>query len=122
MTSRWTIATAIVAGIILSLFVSYIAGFLGYSFAILFNVTSTIHYTAMQALHKVDPNVTVAGNETIELGNYTGVLNKPSQSLFQQIIDALMPVMQILLKIITTPAYLAIVVAVAIIITVYMAV
>ena len=119
MTSRWTIATAVVAGLILSLFVAQIAGVLSYGFALLINTTSTIHYAAMKALHSVDSNVTVPGNETIVVGNYTAVMNKADQPLFQQMIDAVMAVVDVLLKILSNPALLAVVIAVSIIIVVY---
>lgn len=119
MSSRWTIATAVVAGLVLSLFVAQIAGVIGYGFAVLFNATSTLHYAAMRALHGVDSNVTVPGNKTVVVGNYTAVVSEADQPLLASMENAVFAVVDILLKILTTPPLLAVVIAVSIIIVVY---
>lgn len=108
----WTVATILVAGIVIGFFIYSIATFLQYGFASVLNVTVMIQEAASGL---VQDNVSVS-TTTVRFGNYTATVARPSNEVMATAHDYVFPIVAAIMHILSDPRLLAIVVAVSLVV------
>lgn len=110
--SGWTLATILVFGIVIVLFLGFIVNFLGFGIGYALNVSETVNEEFYKAVGEAPPEPVA----TVDLGNYSGQVPRVKDPVFASMIESILPLLFAVSKLLTTPEYFAIVVAISMII------
>jgi len=102
----WSVATLLIAGVLIGMFVGTLAYLISYGLTAALNMTSYIH----------DVGVGGSNKTYVSVGNYTFVVSEPKNPALKTIVDEVVLFLTSLLKIVSNPLTLALVIATTLII------
>jgi len=106
----WTIATLVIAGIVLALAISYIVNLITYGVSLILNTTAWFHGVAMTSLGYPE------NAQTIQVGNYTAEIPVPNNSVLQRMESEALPIGLGILRIVSNTTLFAIAIVITLII------
>lgn len=107
----WTIASLLIFGIVIAIFLPQIAGFIGYGISLALNVSNTIETNMAGAV-----NTTVPRTAGLKVGNYTAVIPHHVNPVLEAMQSAILPILQAVVILLGDPKYLALIIAATLII------
>ncbi len=107
----WTIASLLIFGIVIAIFLPQIASFIGYGISYALNMTNTIETQFANTFNESAP-----GTTNIKAGNYTAVIPHHVNPVLEAMQNAILPILYAVITLLSKPEYLALIIAATLII------
>ncbi len=107
----WTIASLLIFGIIIAIFLPQIASFISYGISLSINMSNTVETEMSSVANKTAPQGTV-----IKAGNYTAVVPGHANPVLSAMQSAIMTLLVAVVTLLSNPQYLALIIAATLII------